>query len=199
MAVQLVTVAMLMRSVALDRWITVAASLLLLAASSAAVRGRTWGVAVAYLIGITFMTLCGLGIAPLFFALLGALAIRPFARVFRHLLDFDRGAAATLAVGATALGGAAGLAWKGFAHSLFNAFPAFVPSLYPHHGWLVAAIGAASTLLILRQHRAAPRERGETRTRVSEDAETHVRIAEDAETEADEAIDHEAEPRRLRA
>lgn len=167
--VQIATVATLMRSVALDRWITVAACLLLLAGANAAVRGRTWGVALAFLIGITFVSIWALGIAPGWFALVGLLAIRPFARLFRNFVRFDWQAAALLTSGATILGTAGAVVWKTFAHELFAAFPLLVPSFSPHHGFAVIAIGAAATLMMARQWRAEG-------TRVASEPE-RVRIA----------------------
>jgi hypothetical protein len=195
-AIQFATVAMLMRSVALDRWITVAACLLLLAGSVAGARGRTWGVALAFLIGITFVSIWMLGIAPGWFALVGLLAARPFARMFRHFLRFDWGAAAMLASGATVLGAALGVAWKAFAHDLFAALPLLIPSLEPHHGALVAAIGAAGTVAAIRQ----ARQEKKTATAETEPVATRVRIAPSApEAEAellDADVDLEAERRR---
>lgn len=158
LAVQIATVAMLMRSVALDRWITVAACLFLLAGSAAGAHGRTWGVALAFLLGITFLGICALGIAPPMFALLGFLAIRPFVRMFRHFLQFDRSAAILLASGAAGLGAAGALAWKSYAFDLFAAIPMLAPSLHPHHAFFVLAIGGAASVAGLLQSRSSSRE-----------------------------------------
>lgn len=144
-----------MRSVALDRWISVAACLLLLAGTWAGARGKTWGVTLAFLVGITFVSIWMLGIAPGWFALVGLLAIRPFVRLFRHFLRFDWAAAALLASGTTVIGAAAAVAWKAFAIDLFNAFPLLVPSFEPQHGLAVAGIGAAATLMAVRHWRDA--------------------------------------------
>ncbi|MFO0738296.1 MAG: hypothetical protein U0270_20555 [Labilithrix sp.] len=171
LAMQVATVATLMRSVALDRWITVAACLVLLAASAAGSRGRTWGVALAFPLGVTFLGICALGIAPPWFALLGLLAIRPFMRMWRHFFAFDRGATVLLTSAATALGAAGAVAWKTYAHALFQAVPALVPSIYPHHGVLVLAIGALASVAGLLQGRA------EERADAAQPAAARVRIA----------------------
>jgi hypothetical protein len=139
-----VTFATLLRSVALDRWITVAASILLLLAAHAAQRGRTWGVGLSFALGVTFAGLWALGIAPIWFAIVGVLAARPFVSLFRHFSRFDRGAAALLAVLAAGLGGLAAVAWQHYALALFRAFPFLTPSAYPHHGLAVLAMIAGA-------------------------------------------------------
>lgn len=206
---QLATIATLVRSVALDRWITVAASLLLLGATFAARRGRTWGVAAAFTVGVTFLGLWSQGVGTPWFALVGILAVRPFLRLFRHFLRFDRGAATLLAAVATALGIGGAVAWKAYAFALFEAFPALMPSLYPHHGMAIAAmlggIGVASHLLHRRPAAAtgavAPEEAlPEARVRIAADEPepTEQRVAlEELEAELESERDYAPRARKL--
>lgn len=199
-ALQVATVATLMRSIALDRWITVAASLLLLTGAYAASRERTWGVALSYMLGVTFVGIALLGVAPAWFGILGFLAIRPFARMFRHLLRFDRGAALLLASGASLLGIAGAMGWKGFALDLFAAFPALVPSLHLHHLPLVATVGAVASFLALRRVRAEEREAVPfTRVRIAPEAPAVAELEdEEAAAELEEAAPRRVAERSLR-
>lgn len=176
-----------------------AVCLVLYGASSAAVRGRTWGVALAAAIGVTFLTIWTLGIAPGAFALVGFLALRPFLRMFRHFLAFDRSAAMALAAGAATLGGAAGVAWKAWAHHLFAAVPALLPALHPHHAALAAAAGAAGVAGTLYRHRSLfVRDTSSSvaaRVRIGEEHASATTAA--VEGEEDEALaELEDEPRR---
>jgi hypothetical protein len=154
--VQLAAFGTLLRSVALDRWISVAVSVLLIGAALAAQRGRTWGVALSFALGATFFGVWALGIAPLFFAFVGVLAMLPFGRLYRHFAGFDRGAAAVLAVAASSAGLVSAVAWKAWALDLFRALPLLTPSLYPHHGIVVLAMLAVGTVLFRRANAATP-------------------------------------------
>ncbi len=145
---ELATFLLLLRSVAFDRWITVAASVVLLVAVHAAQRGRTWGVALSATVGITFAGLWALGIAPLWFVLVGLLALRPFGRLWPIFARFDRGAAVALAALVTGVGTLGALAWKAWAVDLFRAFPLLEPSVYPQHG--IALLALAGGGLVAR-------------------------------------------------
>jgi len=140
----------LLRSVALDRWITVAATVVLLVATAALGRGRTWGVALSLLMGAMLFGVWALGIAPAWFAFLGLLAAAPFVSLARDFARFDRSATAWLSALAVGLGSLGAAAWKGGALALFRAVPLLAPSVYPHHGLVVAALAATAAALALR-------------------------------------------------
>lgn len=144
--VQLVGIATLLRSVAWDRWITVLASILLIAGATSALRGRAWGVALAFASACAFPIAFAIGIAPAWFPIVGVVGALPFLLTRRAFARFDRAATWLLATLA-AVGGAAGaFAWKLWAADLFYAFPSLTPTHYaPQHGVAllsIAVIGA---------------------------------------------------------
>ncbi len=130
-----------------------------------------------------FTGVWALGIAPPWFALVGFLAARPFARLFSHFYRFDRGAAMMLAVLGVGVGSAGAFAWKQFAFDLFSTFPSLIPSAYPHHGLAILGIVAAFAVgrrfvpplpAIAAETTAASEET--VTTRIAEPT-THVRVA----------------------
>lgn len=115
-------------------------SVALLGATYAVQRGRTWGVALSFTLGVMLAGVAALGIAPLWFAFVGLLAMRPFASAFPLFTRFDRGAAVTLAALASGIGAVGAVAWKEYAFALFRALPLLSPSIYPHHGLALLAL-----------------------------------------------------------
>lgn len=175
---QLVAVATLMRSVAFDRWITVVASVVLLVAAAAARRGKSWGVALAFAQAAAFPTAVLIGIAPPWFMLVGIAGALPFLMTSSAFARVDRGATRLLAALAVAAGALGAVAWKAYAWSVFEAFPALLPSRHPHHGWLVAAIAALGVATAARRSKRET-ERDEARVRVA----PALRVADDASAE----------------
>jgi hypothetical protein len=144
LVVQVVAALTLLRSIALDRWITVfAAAMLLFGAYVASRRGPVWSLALLFALGGAFTTAFFVGIAPMWFCLVGVVAARPLLQAWRALTREDSGAAKLLAAGALGSGALGALAWKSFALDLFRAFPALTPSFYPNHGFVVAGLAAA--------------------------------------------------------
>ena len=131
LAVQVVSVLTLLRSIAFDRWITVLASMLLIGSAMAARRGKAWG------IGLGFATAA-------WFCLVGLVAALPFAFTLRPFARFDKGATALLTGIAAATGTAIALAWKEMAWSVFEIVPSLAPTGVAQHGLLVV-----STLLVV--------------------------------------------------
>jgi hypothetical protein len=136
-AAQIVSIATLFRSVVYERWITVLASLLLLAGASAALRGRTWGIGVSLAAATAFPAAWLLGIAPPWFALVGWIGALPFMLSLRAMAQFDKGATALGAAlaGVGAIGSA--ITFKAAAPWLFSTFPSLRPS------WEAANFGPA--------------------------------------------------------
>jgi hypothetical protein len=200
LAVQLVGIATLLRSIAYDRWITVLASVLLIVGASAAQRGRSWGVALSFGAAAAFPVAWAIGIAPPWFCLVGIIGALPFALASRAFARFDRGATALLAVLAASAGAFGALAWKEYAWSLFMSFPSIRPSLEAQHGLALTAV-VASAIVAARLGRGtagAPLAE-ESHVRIAQ----HVRVADLGERSADVATDaeeHEAHaPERRRA
>ena len=149
--VELVAWATLLRSVAYDRWITVLASALLFVGAAAALRGKTWGVALAFGQAIAFPVAWLIGIAPPWFCLVGLAGVLPFLHLARAFARFDRSATAILA-SVTAAGGALGaIAWKESAWTVFNLFPSLYPSATAQHG-IALAVLVALGLVVAKKH-----------------------------------------------
>lgn len=190
---QLVATATLLRSIALDRWITVLASLLILGGTLAASRGRTWGLGLAFAAAVAFPASVFIGIAPLWFGLVGWAGAWPFLLSYRALARFDRSAATALTTVA-ALGGFLGaVCWKAYAFDVFRALPILTPSLHPHHGLALlstlAAVGAFILRPSARDARASHEDEVGTRTRVA--APTFVRVSPELRLEEGQTDDHE--------
>lgn len=187
LAVQVIAVATLLRSIAFDRWITVLASGLLIGGAMAARRGKAWGIGLTFATAVWFPVAFAIGIAPAWFCLVGLVGALPFAATLRPFARFDKGATALLAGIAAATGTAIALAWKELAWSIFQVVPSLAPSGVAQHGLLVV-----STLLVVlglasRSHaRSAPEE---SRVRVGE----RVRIGEASEAELMGMLDEPAE------
>ncbi len=191
LAVQLVGAATLLRSVAYDRWITVLASVLLLAGATAARRGHAWGVMLAFGSAVAFPVAWHIGIAPPWFALVGAVGALPFALSFRAFARFDKGAASLLTIAAALMGTFGAVAWKHLAWSAFEAFPFLLPSVEAQHGpGLLAVI--ASAALAVRLGRAQNDELVEpTRVRVSAELGGGSFADLEREVESTDAVDGE--------
>ncbi len=156
----------LLRSIAFDRWPTVVAALLLIAGTIAAERGKTWGVALAFAVGMFFPVAFLIGIAPVWFVAVGLAAAWPFMQVWRGLARVDRGAAMLLAGLATTFGAGGAVAWKALSWPLIKLFPALAPGIYPQHGFaLVATLAVIAAFVIAK------------RRRLRAEAPTGVRIA----------------------
>lgn len=144
LAVQVVSVLTLLRSIAFDRWITVVASLLLIGSAMAARRGKAWGIGLGFATAVWFPVAFLIGIAPAWFCLVGLVAALPFAFTLRPFARFDKGATALLAGIAATTGTAIALAWKELAWSIFENVPSLAPTGVAQHGLLVVA-----TLLVV--------------------------------------------------
>ncbi len=144
LAVQVVSVLTLLRSIAFDRWITVLASMLLIGSAMAARRGKAWGIGLGFATAVWFPVAFLIGIAPAWFCLVGLVAALPFAFTLRPFARFDKGATALLTGIAAATGTAIALAWKEMAWSVFEFVPSLAPTGVAQHGLLVV-----STLLVV--------------------------------------------------
>ncbi len=133
----MVGAATLVRSVLYDRWITVLVSLLLIGGATAAMRGRTWGVALSLAAAIWFPAAALVGIAPPWFMFVGVAGVMPFVRLLPAFARFDKKATALLVMIAATLGTAGAIAWKQTAVTVFTHIPLLRPSLYANHGLLV--------------------------------------------------------------
>lgn len=206
--VQLVSIATLMRSVALDRWITVFASLMLLLGAAAAKRNRAWGVALMFAQAIAFPVAFMIGIAPPWFCLVGAIGMIPFMLTAPGFAKVDRGATRLLASIALAGGSLGAILWKYVAYSVFEAFPSLAPSITPQHGFITAAIAALGIATAVRNRKLVDEDDGEagSSTGASAHSGTHARIAapariasiDEAEAEAEEEVEEEVLGRRMR-
>lgn len=151
---EVVAIITLLRSVALDRWVTVVMAGLLLLGASVAQRGKSWGVALALAAGAWFPVAFLLGIAPSWFMAIGALAAVPFVHAAKAFVKLDRAATWVLASTAISLGTIGAFAWKQAAWSVFEAVPMLRPGLFPQHG-LLLAVAAAVSIVAVRMGRAS--------------------------------------------
>lgn len=190
-ALQVVSAATLLRSIAYDRWITVLASVLLIVGAMAAQRGRSWGIGLAFAAAVSFPVAFAIGIAPAWFCLVGLAGALPFALTLRPFARFDKSATALLAL-LTATGGAAvAIAWKEIAWSVITTFPVLRPSGHAQHGVALAATLAVIVGIIAGRARF-PRSPDGARVRVGE----RMRVSEAAGDSAlGEVVDdaHEAD------
>lgn len=195
---QLIGGATLIRSIAFDRWITVLASLLLLVGATAAQRGRAWGVGLALASAAAFPVAFAIGIAPVWFCVVGVAGALPFALTSRAFARFDKTATTMLATIGIATGAAGAIAWKHVAWSMFEMFPSLWPSLEPQHGMLaaLAAVGTVAAVASRPRPRAGGvRVEGAEQWRVGSARAADADVVSEADA-ADEADSHEA--RRLR-
>ena len=194
---QAVALATLVRSIAFDRWITVIASTALFVGALAAKRDRAWGVALAFASAIAFPVAWVIGIAPPWFAFVGAAGMMPFMLASKSFAKFDKGATALLATLAVAVGGLGAIGWKAVAWPIFRSFPSLRPGLHPEHGALLVAVTAAAMVAMHLTRRKALPASETTQYRVEESTPA-VRIATPAPTER-ETVDEEAAQERSRA
>lgn len=151
-AAQVVGFATLLRSVAWDRWITVLVSALLLLGASSALRGRSWGIALSLATAAFFPAAFLLGMAPIWFLAVGAVAAWPYLLTSRAFARADRSAATLLASLSISFGAGLAMSWKVFAWPLFMAFPAIRPSAQPGHGVLLTILlGVAAAVAVVRR------------------------------------------------
>jgi hypothetical protein len=182
---QLVGWLLLLRSVAFDRWMTVAVAVLMLVGVRAAMRERTWGVVLAFAAAVWLPAAVFLGMAPPWFLLAGVLGMLPFLKTWPSLRALDKGAASLLATLAGGLGVAGALAWKSFAPALFWSVPALRPTFLPGHGFAVAAILALAATLAVRDRRARDRAlagsagSGGVRVAASDDEPARLRVGDE--------------------
>lgn len=197
-ASQLVGGAVLLRSVAYDRWITVAAALMLLLGATQARRGRTWGLGLTLAAAAYFPAAWAVGIAPFWFAVVGLVVGLPFAFARKALQRFDAGAATLLARLSVGAGVGVALAWKYLALALFQQFPSLAPSAEAQHGVALVALFSAMVYAAIdgRPRSAAVEAPGSTKVRVS--AELDLPSSEEAPEEAEEARST-TQSKRLRA
>lgn len=155
---QFLAAATLLRSIAYERWITVVAAALLIAGTLAAQRGRTWGVALSFVVAVWFPVAAFIGIAPAWFIGVGLAAATPFLQLWRSFTKFDRGATALFAGLATSLGVGAAFAWKSVAWTLFTSFPSLMPSRVFQNGLVVVTMLAAMVGFAIHRRRRERRE-----------------------------------------
>src|SRR5205085_2107483 len=106
------------------------ASVLLIAGTIAAQRGRTWGVILALASASAFPVAWAIGIAPFWFCIVGIVGVFPFLYALFALRRFDKGAT-RIAVAIVALMGAVGaIGWKVSVYSIFETFFSLVSSDY---------------------------------------------------------------------
>ncbi|HEU4533842.1 MAG TPA: hypothetical protein VFS00_06975 [Polyangiaceae bacterium] len=139
--------ATLVRSVLYGRWITVAASVTLLAGAAAARRGKTWGIGVALGAAAAFPMARLLGMAPAWFWAVGVIGALPFLLTSRSLSRFDAKATAVGAWLAITTGIFAAVGWWFFGPTIVTAFPALRPSFWPAHEALASLTMAALALI----------------------------------------------------
>lgn len=187
--VQLVSIATLMRSIAFDRWITIFASLVLLAGATAAKRNRAWGVALMFAQAIAFPVAAMIGIAPPWFCLVGAIGMLPFLMTAPGFVRADRGATRLLAALAVSGGALGAIVWKKIAWDVFQAVPFFWPSAYPHHGWIVAAVAALGIGIAIRDRKLVDDDEADEGALAG--ASTNARIAMPARIAGEETSAHE--------
>jgi hypothetical protein len=190
-AVHVVAFATLLRSVLYERWITVVASLLLIAGAAAAQRGRTWGVGVALGAAVAFPAAFAIGIAPAWFCLVGLIGALPFILTSRAIARFDAAAAAVGATLAAAAGVACAVAYRAIAPTLFESFPALRPSWHAENVGVVAAIVALAAVAAALRPRAARVRVAAPGVRVAAGAggEEASRAPRAPEESADEAVE----------
>jgi hypothetical protein len=195
-ALQLVALATLLRSVAYDRWITVVASILLLVGAAAAKRGRVWGIALSLGAAAAFPVAWMIGIAPPWFCLVGLAGALPFAIASKAFARFDRSATVLLAIVAATTGAFGAIAWREAAWSIFTKFPSTLPSVEAQHGLLLAAL-VASALVAMRlgrrnitgeSHGAEASLGEESRVRIAK----HVRVGAASDTRDGALAEHTA-------
>jgi hypothetical protein len=202
-AAQLVGAATLLRSVAYDRWITVLASALLILGATAARRGRSWGVGLALGAAAAFPVAWGIGIAPVWFCLVGLVGALPFVIASRAFARFDKGATTLLAVLAASTGAIGAIAWKEFAWSIFRTFPLSRPSIEAQHGLALSALTAVAVVAALTMRSKHSALDGGQRVRVGEqlrvaDSSAGARDASDPDPVEHEADDAHGEAAPLR-
>jgi hypothetical protein len=173
LAVEAVGAATLFRSIAYDRWITVLASVLLITGAIAAQRSRVWGIGLAFGAAVAFPVAWAIGIAPMWFCLVGLAGALPFALTLRAFMRFDRGATALLATLAASAGALGAIAWKEYALTTFAMFPSLLPSIEPQHGVTLATLAVLGAVV--------------SRARLREGADEGVRIASRIRVGADES------------
>lgn len=167
---------MLLRSVALDRWISVFAAALLLTGVAAARRNRTWGVALSFASAAAFPVFVAIGIAPPWFLLVGALGMLPFAVAARSFAKFDKTATVLLAAIGASLGGLLAVGWSQIAPSLFDTLPFIRPSYYAHHGFALLGITGMAIAASVRRRRKEAASIASSAS--ASETSTHYRIAE---------------------
>lgn len=190
LAAQVIGFATLLRSVAYERWITVLGTTLLVAGAAAALRGRTWGLALSLTSAAAFPVAWMIGIAPFWFLGVGFAGALPFVLASDALRRLDRQATMLLAGIAATAGAAIAVTWKLIAWSVFGAFPAVWPSFVPQNGLtvlLLLGLGAGAFAL---QSRGLRRERlrigGGERVRVGGVASVPSGASAELEAQADE-------------
>lgn len=183
---QLISLATVLRSVAFDRWITVLAGALLFLGATAATRGKTWGVALAFMSAVAFPVAFFIGIAPPWFALVGVAGAMPFLHSLPAFLQFDRRATALLVTLASFFGAVGAIGWKAIAWDVFGAIPALTPSVVAEHPFLLAAIAAAGVSITVRSHAGRKATESSSGVRIAADPVSHVRIAGADELEEEE-------------
>ena len=88
---------------------------------------------------------------------------------------------------------------------MIDAIPALYPSVYPHHGWIVAAVAALGLGIAFRDRKLVDAEEEDEEAHAFAGASTNARIAaparvsvEEEPARSDEAADEEAAEEVLR-
>jgi hypothetical protein len=178
---QVVAFATLLRSIALDRWITVLAAVLLIGGAFVAQRGKTWGLALAFAAAAAFPVAWLIGIAPFWFCLVGVAGAIPFLQALPSLVRFDRRATGVLGAITIAMGAAGAMLWKEYALDVFRSVPMLRPSFYPHHGLALAALLAVGLVALVKR-----RPSQEPRLRVATDSAVRIGAEEELLEELEE-------------
>lgn len=199
---QVVGFATLLRSVAFDRWITVLAALLMVVGATAALRGRTWGVVLAFASAAAFPVAWAIGIAPMWFVYVGVIGALPFLLASGAMARVDRKATMILAALAASAGALGAILWKAVAWDLFAAVPALRPSMLPQHGLAVLALLVGGLGLMLATTSRTGRGGGPRVDASSEPDRARIAVGSvdhDASVEAEAEADAEHEARESRA
>lgn len=191
LATQLLAFATLARSVAYGYWFTIGVSTLMIVGALAAMRSRTWGVALTFATATTFTAAALLGIAPAWFLGVGAVGALPFLLSSESMARFDRQATTWLAALASGAGAALAVAWNVVAWSVFVTVPALAPTRFVSNGLAATAVLALGAVALVAQRERERRLRvAEPQPlRIAEVASSQARAAPDSDEEDDEVAD----------
>jgi hypothetical protein len=146
----------LLRSVLYERWITVVVAGLLLAGTSAARRGKTWGVPLTLGTAVMFLLAGATGIGPAWFGLVAIAAALPFAMTWKALHRFDPAATLLMMTLSTGTGLVAAACWRPVSVLLWRISPVFRANQHVTAWSLVLSCAALAALVSLTRHKTEP-------------------------------------------